>query len=324
MIVYNNETIKNLIMDALDKMERGIEISEVDRDELINVILKYGDRDFGIKNGNRTYTEEELQNSIYIHIVNENNKCYVGQTSINPKRRWGFDGSGYKGQVFYNAIKYYGWDNISHVVLCHGLSEEEVNKMEIALISLFKSTNREEFGYNLQTGGNTAGKHSEESKKKMSEARKGKHLSKEHKNKMSEAHKGKRHSEEHKNKIREAHKGKRHSEETRNKMSEANTGENNYWYGKHLSKEHKNKIGEAKKGEKHPKAKKVYCNGVIFQTAKECSEYYNVNYGTMKFWLQGKVKKIPSEFIEKGLRYATQDDINTYPLYIEEEQNQQD
>ena len=303
MIVYNNETIKNLIMDALDKKERGIEINVK---ELVINILKYADRDFGLDTVNRKYTEEELQNSIYIHVVNENNKCYVGQTSINPKRRWGFDGSGYKGQVFYNAIKYYGWDNISHVVLCHGLSEEEVNKMEIALISLFKSTNREEFGYNLQTGGNTAGKHSEESKKKMSEARKGKHLSKEHKKKMSEAH-----------------KGKRHSEETRNKMSEANTGENNYWYGKHLSKEHKNKIGEAKKGEKHPKAKKVYCNGVIFQTAKECSEYYNVNYGTMKFWLQGKVKKIPSEFTEKGLRYATQEDIEKYPLYIKEEQNQQ-
>ena len=270
MTKFNNSIIENAIMDALDKKEKGI---EVDRNELINVILKYGDRDFGIKNKDtgKDYTEEELQNSIYIHIVNENNKCYIGQTSVNPKDRWGSNGIWYKGQVFYNPIKYYGWDNISHVVLCHGLSQEQANEMEVTLISLFKSTNRDEFGYNVANGGNGVGQHSEETRKKLSEANKGKY------------------------------KGEKHP-----------------MYGKHLSKEHKNKISEALKGEKHPKAKKVYCNGVIFPTAKECSEYYNVNYATMRNWLQGKVKKIPYKFTELGFRYATQEDINTYSLYIEE------
>ena len=50
--------------------------------------------------------------------------------------------------------------------------------------------------------------HSEEHKKKLSEAHKGKQFSEEHKNKMSEAAKGKHFSEEHKNKIGEAHKGR--------------------------------------------------------------------------------------------------------------------
>ena len=62
MIKFNNETIKNAIMDALDKMERGI---EVDRDELIDVILKYADDNVGI---GRNYNKEEFKYCIYMHI----------------------------------------------------------------------------------------------------------------------------------------------------------------------------------------------------------------------------------------------------------------
>ena len=304
MIKFNNEIIKNLIIDALDKMERGIEINEVDRNELINVILK-GDRDFGIKNKDtgKYYTEEELQNSVYIHIVNENNKCYIGQTSRNPEDRWGSNGIWYKGQVFYNPIKYYGWDNISHIVICYGLSQEQANEMEVALISLFKSTNREEFGYNVANGGDGAGKHSEETRKKLSEANKGEY---------------------------NYWYGKQHSEETIQKMSEAKkgkyVGEKNPMYGKHHSEETKNKMSEAMKGKNHPKAKKVYCNGMIFSTVTQCSKFYKVNCRTMNYWLNEKVKRpseLYSKFIELGLRFATEEDINTYPLYIEE-QNQQD
>ena len=63
--------------------------------------------------------------------------------------------------------------------------------------------------------------HSDESKKKMSEAKKGRTLSEEHKRKLSEARKGRHFSEEHKRKISEALKGKHVSEETRRKLSEA-------------------------------------------------------------------------------------------------------
>jgi hypothetical protein len=66
---------------------------------------------------------------------------------------------------------------------------------------------------------------SEETKRKMSEANKGKNnpnygksLSEETKRKMSEAQKGKTHSEEHKRKNSEVHKGKTHSEETKKKI----------------------------------------------------------------------------------------------------------
>ena len=341
MIKFNNSIIENAIMDALDKNEKGI---EVDRNELINVILKYGDRDFGIKNGNRKYTEEELQNSVYIHIVNENNKCYIGQTSRNPKDRWESNGKGYYTQVVYRPIEKYGWDNISHIVICNRLTQEEVDEMEVALISILKTTNIE-FGYNVANGGDGKGKHSEESRKKMSESKKGMRHSEESRKKMSEAKKGEKShmygkhlSEETKKKMSEAQKGekshmygKHPSEETRKKLSEANKGkyegEKHPMYGKHHSEETRKKQSEAKKGKyeggNNPTAKKVHCNGMIFPTKKQCAEFYNVNPGTMGKWLLG-INKTPFEFIELGLRYATQEDLNTYPSYIEEEQNQQD
>ena len=49
--------------------------------------------------------------------------------------------------------------------------------------------------------------HSEETRKKMSEAQKGKQLSEDTRKKIAEARKGKRLSEEHKRKLSEAHKG---------------------------------------------------------------------------------------------------------------------
>ena len=63
-------------------------------------------------------------------------------------------------------------------------------------------------------------KHSEETKRKMSDAAKGKPKSEETKGKMSEAAKGKPKSEETKRKMSDANYGKKLSEETKRKLSE--------------------------------------------------------------------------------------------------------
>ena len=76
----------------------------------------------------------------------------------------------------------------------------------------------------------------------------GKHHSEETKRKISNALKGRRLSEDHIQKLRD----RRPSEETRRKLSESRKGEKNHNWGKHFSEETKQKMSEAKKGEKNP------------------------------------------------------------------------
>ncbi|KUK77195.1 MAG: GIY-YIG catalytic domain-containing endonuclease [candidate division WS6 bacterium 34_10] len=122
-------------------------------------------------------------------------------------------------------------------------------------------------------------KHTEETKRKISEAHKGKKLSEEHKKKLSEVRKekycgknhpffGLKHSEETKRKLSEVHKGKHPSEETRKKLSEARKGEKNHNYGKHLSKEAKKKLSEAHKGKWDGELNPNWKGGVTLENKK--------------------------------------------------------
>jgi group I intron endonuclease len=102
-----------------------------------------------------------------------------------------------------------------------------MNKLEKYYIQYFNS-NDSTCGYNMTEGGQdgcmTGRKHSEESKKKMSDNHKGmigKKHSEESKKKMSEAKKGKIFTDETKKKISEVRKGHKHNEDTKKKMSEA-------------------------------------------------------------------------------------------------------
>jgi hypothetical protein len=133
--------------------------------------------------------------TVYKHTV-PNGKVYIGITNRKPQTRWGKDGIGYKrNEHFYNAIKKYGWDSIRHEILFSNLSKEVACQMEIDLIKLYDSTNREK-GYNKSVGGSFgyAGvKTSDETKKKQSLAHKGKSFSDYHKKRLSESHKGSGH-----------------------------------------------------------------------------------------------------------------------------------
>lgn len=87
----------------------------------------------------------------------------------------------------------------------------------------------DQFDFNKQlynacpvAGSHLGCKRSEETRKKMSEAQKGRVTSEETKLKLSEANKGKKHTEEHKRKCAETRTGTKRSEETRKKISESN------------------------------------------------------------------------------------------------------
>src|ERR1035437_9726848 len=125
---------------------------------------------------------------IYVITNSINDKVYVGQTWQSIKDRW--DSSrGYKGcHHFYNVIKKYGKEKFNYTILVTTDNRITADYLETFWINVYDSTNRD-FGYNLRSGG-SHGKHSEETKRKLSEAHKGTKASDETKKKMSESHIG--------------------------------------------------------------------------------------------------------------------------------------
>lgn len=186
---------------------------------------------------------------VYIHTCTANGKRYVGTTTASkPERRW-LKGNGYQNNNhFYRAILKYGWDNFEHEVF-EVDSAEEMYRKEVELISFYHS-NDPRYGYNNSSGGEKSALgciRSEEMRRKMSEARKGKPR--------------KPLSEEHKRHIAEARKGKHHSEEARKHMAEANRR-------KAKDPEIRRKISEALKGKPKPKIKISLPDGTIVEVSK--------------------------------------------------------
>lgn len=163
-------------------------------------------------------------------------RTYIGQRSVRRNKRPesdGYHGSGTAWKNIYNAHP----GECTKEVLIVVDTKDEADRLEIEYIDKERN-DKGPLCVNIAPGGEGAGSgedhpffgkhHSEESRAKISEAKKGKHFSDEHKMKIGEANKGKTSprkgahlSESTKHKMSEARKGKRHSEETRRKMSEA-------------------------------------------------------------------------------------------------------
>ena len=151
--------------------------------------------------------------TVYMHVNKSNNKKYIGITRQKPEKRWGKNGCGYKrSPYFYNAIEKYGWDNFEHIIVVRGLSEDEAKWLEVQMIEAHNTTNRAN-GYNMTLGGEgrNGWVYSEEERQKQSEAMKGKHAGKNNpmygrSGELSPNY-GKHHSEETKRKISAARKG---------------------------------------------------------------------------------------------------------------------
>lgn len=212
-------------------------------------------------------TIEDRNYCVYIH-TSPSGKMYVGLTSSKPKERWGKSGAGYlhknkngkyKQPAFAYAILKYGWDNFEHEIVANNLTKDEADNLEKSLIDKFNTRNPK-YGYNIKEGGSNGG-HSEETKRKIGEFNKNKHLSEEHKNKISKASKGRQVSEETRKKISESLKGKY-------------IGDKSPLYGKHHSEEHRRKNSESHKGKNtgkdSPSARKII--------------QYDLNGDTIKIW----------------------------------------
>lgn len=230
---------------------------------------------------------------VYKHIF-PNGKVYIGITGRKPEDRWE-NGHGYDRHqtIMKNAIQKYGWDNIQHEILYTDLTQEEAEQKEIELIAFYKS-NQREYGYNIANGGSLSGKHSEETKDKLRKINTGKHHTEEARKKMSEAKKGEKNhnygkhfSEEHKKRISESNSGKLRSEETKKNISESKKGRNHPNYGKKRKTETVEKIIKAN-------IKKIKCieTGIVFDGLKNASKEMKISIGGISMVCNGKKKTI--------------------------------
>ena len=187
---------------------------------------------------------------VYVHVC-PNGKRYVGCTTQKPEYRWGKNGEGYKSQLFERAILKYGWDNITHEVF-EVDSKEEMYRKEIELISFYHS-NDPEYGYNSSVGGECSAlgcTRSEETRRKISEAHRGKPNP---------------HSEEHKRHIAETTRKNHLDPEYRRKQSETVKK-------KWTDPEYRRKQSEARKGKPHkplPRIKIQLPDGTIVEVTKQ-------------------------------------------------------
>ena len=134
---------------------------------------------------------------VYMHINKINGKKYIGITRQTPTRRWR-NGDGYiRNPYFSRAIKKYGWDAFEHRILFRACSKEVAEAIEQDLIKGCHTQDHNK-GYNIESGGSATPKVSEETRKRQSAMHKG----------VPSAFKGHHHTEEAKRKMSEAHKGK--------------------------------------------------------------------------------------------------------------------
>lgn len=159
--------------------------------------------------------EDSVFGIIYQWKNNINGKSYVGQT-IHPRKRQlqHLRGERADSQIIDRAILKYGAKKFTYTVLLtiHADTREELrgllDEAEIAFIRICGSYYKTGRGYNLTKGGLSRGnyEHTEETKRKISEMRKGQKASEETRRRISEGHLGLKFTDTHVNNLRDSHR----------------------------------------------------------------------------------------------------------------------
>lgn len=189
-----------------------------------------------------------------INIIN--NKVYIGKTTISIEKRFKkhiFNAKKKINRYLYDSMNHYGYDKF-RIELVEMCDDNIINKREIYWINVYKSNNKK-FGYNMTNGGD-GGKMSEESIEKMKKSRKYYKPTEETKRKISEANKGKGKDiamkPEVRKKISETLKKKYRNGELKNTLQNniIKSGRKLGFYSKHTN-ETKLKLSKARKGKKY-------------------------------------------------------------------------
>lgn len=204
---------------------------------------------------------------VYMHLF-PNGKRYIGITSEDDvEQRWK-RGRNYRNNPYFtHAVEKYGWDNIKHLIFCCRLSKEQAEIIEKQFIKHYDSANPT-YGYNLQEGGCSNGKHSEDAKRRMSEARK-----KYYKELFA--------TDEGRQKYADKFRGYKHTNETKAKLS--NISKRCWQNEEYLAKMRQRPT---------PNRKAVRCTetGEVFKSIKEASECVGINRSGIKDNLHGRQK----------------------------------
>ena len=156
-----------------------------------------------------------MEGIIYCYHCIPTGKKYIGKTLYEAKRKQDhkYNVSIKTSTKFYNAVRKYGWDNFVYGII----ETVEANLLENVEKFYIQKYNTMINGYNMTIGGDGkfGWKATPETKEKIKKSNTGKVISEETKRKISEAKKGcfgtftgKKHTEETKEKIRNSHKGK--------------------------------------------------------------------------------------------------------------------
>lgn len=172
-----------------------------------------------------------MKGVIYCYHCISTGKKYIGQTINEKQRKRQHTNLCKKGidNKFYRAVRKYGWNNFIYGIIDY-YNGGILNEQEVYYIETYDTYKN---GYNSTLGGEgmRGFTHSENTRKKL-----------------SKAHKGRVPTEEQRRKIGEASKGRIHSEETRKKISEKVSGRNHPLYGK---------VGELHHGYRIPRSEET-------------------------------------------------------------------
>jgi group I intron endonuclease len=169
-----------------------------------------------------------MNSFIYLSINKINGKSYIGKHNSTTEKDMYFG----SGLLILKAIKKYGKKNFIRIKIKNIAENVNHLMLEEYYIRLFDTL--EPNGYNISpTGGlSICGQHSEKSKKKISESKRGIKFSEEHRKNLSKSHKDKPGWQAITNEIRKENgkklkgkttwmKGKKHTQETKQKISKS-------------------------------------------------------------------------------------------------------
>lgn len=169
-----------------------------------------------------------------------NGKKYIGRDKHNRPRYFG------SGKLLKKAIERYGKNNFKKEILEECKTDEELKDREEYWLKFYDVENNDDF-YNLHNNGWGGGPGGERSPMYGRRGEKspnyGKKFSVETRKKMSEYRKGK--------------PGRKHTEESKRKIGDAVRGEKSPMFGKKFSSEHRRKISEGKIGKKFSESHKL-------------------------------------------------------------------